>query len=502
MAGKSNRPNPLPSETPLSEHYTIEALVRLSEGRMFYLANDDRPDRPNQYCWECCNDATPRGASVCIGCGHNMKPKKFLVSVRWDQDYSENFLRFFELGLQHEAFVHPIDTFYERGGLCSFVMWQQEQMLVAQSSPFHPEEVLDMAQRIIGVLAYLHNNGVSLGTLKLGNFLIEQKSQRISLFDPDIRQLYNGPVPEADAALEIPSLCEVLRRLTSISDQPLLDLLSAGIEGQYKSLFDFGRAIESFLNQNLPAVHHGNLSAMSDVGRIRTLNEDNWNWGTLSESKKLYIVADGMGGHDCGEVASALAVELIFKTAKRLISESNDTQDNDQLESILETAFQSANNGIKDHSEEIGSDMGTTMVAALIDHTTNMAFVSNVGDSRAYLIREGELHQVSRDHSLVAKMVEQRQLTAEQARYHPHSNILLRTVGTERNVIIDIFQIQLQPNDIILLCSDGLWGEVDDSDIREICNGYEDLRESAMELVHAAHLGGGKDNITVMMVQA
>ena len=501
MAGKSNRPLPLASGTTLSEHYTIEALVRLAEGRMFYLANDDRPDRPNQYCWTCGSDATPRGASVCVGCGISIQQHKFLVSVRWNNEYAENFLRFAELGLKHDVFIEPVDSFFEHGGLCSFVHWKQEQMLVAQAAPFHAEEVLDMAQRMIGLLAYFHRHGVSLGELKLGHFLIDHQTQRISLFDPDIRQIYAGPVPEADAALEIPSLCETLRRITSISDQPLLDLLLEGIHGQFSSLHDFGRAIESLLDKDFPAIHHGDLSAMSDVGRIRTLNEDNWNWGTLSSTKKLYVVADGMGGHDCGEVASELAVRTIFSSARQAIDNTQDTNDDAQLEVLLEASFQEANNTIKGQSEQMGSDMGTTMVAALVDHQRNKAFVSNVGDSRAYIIREGELHQISHDHSLVAKMVEQRTLTKEQARYHPNSNILLRTVGTERNVMIDIFQVSLQANDVILLCSDGLWGEVDDADIIEICNSYEDLRESAMELVNAAHLGGGKDNITVMMVR-
>ena len=501
MAGKSNRPLPLASGTTLSEHYTIEALVRLSEGRMFYLANDDRPDRPNQYCWSCGSDATPRGASVCVSCGISIQQHKFLVSVRWNNAYSENFLRFVELGLKHDVFIGPVDSFFEHGGLCSFVHWKQEQMLVAQSAPFHAEEVLDMAQRMIGLLAYFHRNGVSLGTLKLGNFLIDHQTQRISLFDPDIRQIYSGPVPESDAAIEIPSLCETLRRITSISDQSLLDLLSDGMSGKFTSLLEFGRAIEALLDQDLQAIHHGDLSAMSDVGRVRTLNEDNWNWGTLSSTKKLYVVADGMGGHDCGEVASELAVQTIYTAARKAIAETHDTNDDSQLEKLLEDSFQNANNTIKAQSEQMGSDMGTTMVAALVDHPRNKAFISNVGDSRAYIIREGELHQISHDHSLVAKMVEQRTLTKEQARYHPNSNILLRTVGTERNVMIDIFQVSLQPNDVILLCSDGLWGEVDDSDIIDICNSYEDLREISMELVNAAHLGGGKDNITVMMVR-
>ena len=98
-------------------------------------------------------------------------------------------------------------------------------------------------------------------------------------------------------------------------------------------------------------------------------------------------------------------------------------------------------------------------------------------------------------------MVEQNQITAEEARTHPHSNILLRTVGTERNVSIDIFRVGLEKDDIILLCSDGLWGEVDDPDMQEIINRNTDIQQSCKELLRAAHLGGGRDNCTIMMVQ-
>jgi protein phosphatase len=129
-----------------------------------------------------------------------------------------------------------------------------------------------------------------------------------------------------------------------------------------------------------------------------------------------------------------------------------------------------------------------------------VALCANVGDSRAYLIRGGQLHQISRDHSLVQRMVEQNRLTPSEARNHPHSNILLRTVGTERNVEIDIFRVELEQGDRLLLCSDGLWGEVEDAEIESILNQSDNNRLVARELIRAAHHGGGKDNISVVIV--
>jgi protein phosphatase len=143
--------------------------------------------------------------------------------------------------------------------------------------------------------------------------------------------------------------------------------------------------------------------------------------------------------------------------------------------------------------------MGTTLVACLVVED-KVALCANVGDSRGYLVRNGQLHQITRDHSLVAKMVEQNKLTAEEARNHPHSNILLRTVGTERNVDIDIFRVDLEAGDRLLLCSDGLWGEVDDGDLEAIVSQDLDNRTVSRELVRAAHMGGGKDNVTLLVV--
>ena len=116
-------------------------------------------------------------------------------------------------------------------------------------------------------------------------------------------------------------------------------------------------------------------------------------------------------------------------------------------------------------------------------------------------MRDAVLHQITRDHSLVARMVEQNRLTPEEARHHPHSNILLRTVGTERNVEIDIFSVELEKGDKLLMCSDGLWGEIEDEDIEAILNHYQDPRVVCREMIRAGHHGGGRDNITVVVVR-
>jgi protein phosphatase len=204
-----------------------------------------------------------------------------------------------------------------------------------------------------------------------------------------------------------------------------------------------------------------------------------------------------MGGHDAGEVASDIAVRTWCKVAREREAVGN--LGLDDLEKMLAESFQAANNAIKDEAESKGTDMGTTLVGALVVDNKH-GFVANVGDSRCYLHRGQSLHQVSKDHSLVAKMVERGRISEDQARNHPHSNILLRTVGTERDVEVDVFRVDLETGDRLIMCSDGLWGEVEDRDIENILNSYADPRLASRELIRAAHQGGGKDNVSVVIV--
>jgi serine/threonine protein phosphatase PrpC len=465
---------------------------------MFYLANDDRPDRPRRFCWDCGCDDTPRSRSTCVACKADLSPRRFLVSVRWEPHLHEPFTSFFHRQLEHPGLAGPVDLFFEREVLCAISPWNGEGLMLDESSPLPPRQVLDLAQRATGLIAFLQFSGISLEQISAANFLVGE-GREYFFFDPDVRAVFEGPVPENEQAREIKLLAAFLQRLVSVSEQPLADFFSTAAQGEYPTSFLFGRALEQLIQTEYPNTLASSRAAMSDVGLARSLNEDNWGWTHLTGSTNLYVVADGMGGHDKGEVASQMAVETICREARARLQYAT-TINTEGLENVLDESFQCANNSIKDHSEMMGSDMGTTMVAALLENN-KIALIANVGDSRAYLIRGNVLHQITRDHSLVARMVEQHRIRPEEARHHPHSNILLRTVGTERNVDIDIFRVDLVEKDILLLCSDGLWGEVDDEDIEAILNHYSDLRIGCRELVRAAHQGGGKDNVTVIIVQ-
>ncbi len=482
----------------LSKHYRVEALVRLSEGRMYYLVNDEREDQQTRKCWECGFEDTPRIESNCTGCAHVFEPRtQFLMSVRWAPEGYEPYLRFFEKRFNHPGLLHPDDVFVHGAVLCSLVRYRGEALMLDEASPYSPLDVLHMGQRFAGLLAFLHHNGVQLASLTQANVLIRREESRLLLFDPNVAEVWDTAVPDGERGNELAPLGQMLRRFTPVNCNRLRDFFQMTEQGTYANPLEFGRAIEKEFDvvdtTPLPGV-----AAMSDVGLARTLNEDNWGWVQLADDVYLYVVADGMGGHDSGEVASEVATNTICRVARtRFMKETSRTPE--VMENILDEAFQAANNTVKSTAESRGNDMGTTLVALLVAGNTGL--MANVGDSRGYLLRNGLLKQVSKDHSLVSKMVEQGRITADEARTHPHSNILLRTVGTERNVEIDIFHMELRTGDRVLMNSDGLWGEVADSNIQDLMMQHNDPRICARELVRAAHHGGGKDNVTLMIVE-
>jgi serine/threonine protein phosphatase PrpC len=231
-------------------------------------------------------------------------------------------------------------------------------------------------------------------------------------------------------------------------------------------------------------------SARTDVGQTRDHNEDSYGIGAGDQIERLgalLVVCDGMGGHAAGEVASRVAVETIVADYY--------ADSGEERPLALEQAFDHANEQI--YTSGHGS-MGTTGVAALLHH--DALHVANVGDSRAYLIRDGEIRQVTRDHSFVSDQVAAGLITSEQARSSPHRNVITRALGYQPEVSIDLFRLPLQVGDLILLCSDGLHGLVSDVEIGEIASTYAP-DEAVDRLIDLANERGGPDNITVVIAR-
>lgn len=251
------------------------------------------------------------------------------------------------------------------------------------------------------------------------------------------------------------------------------------------------REPEKVLQQNLQFFHL-QWCGLTDTGVVRDHNEDSY-FCAGGEDTGLFAVADGMGGHEAGEVASRIAVEAV---CKGILEEA--PNEDDPLE-LLRRTVKRANRSVTEEADRRGTDMGTTLNVAIV--AENRVAVANVGDSRAYWIENGSIRQLTEDHSLVAKMVAAGKITKDEARTHPKSNLLYRTIGTRGGLPVDTFAFELRRGGSLLLCTDGLWNEVPDEDIRRICAGAADARAACAALVAKAKENGGKDNITTVVVR-
>ena len=228
--------------------------------------------------------------------------------------------------------------------------------------------------------------------------------------------------------------------------------------------------------------------ASTDVGMVRQQNEDSF----LAE-ETLFVVADGMGGHNAGEVASALAVTTLKAGARLGIDTTEDFRE----------LVQQANSAIYTASldDSTQSGMGTTVTAlSIVEGEEPRVLVANVGDSRAYLWRSGALSRLSVDHSYVQELVNEGIITPEAARVHPRRNIVTRALGIDRSVNVDVFTHFVRTGDRIVLCSDGLVDEVADTEIAKVLGQHTDPQETAEALVMVANTNGGRDNTTVIVV--
>jgi PPM family protein phosphatase len=234
------------------------------------------------------------------------------------------------------------------------------------------------------------------------------------------------------------------------------------------------------------------FAAATDVGRMRKNNEDSY----LS-SKPVAAVADGMGGHSAGEVASAIAIEELAALRDRGPWGNETAATDDLRQAILR-----ANRRIREMaaSDRKLNGMGTTLVALLEDG--DMVHMANVGDSRGYLLRQGELSQVTVDHSLVQELVDDGRLSPEDAERHPQRSVITRALGIDPEVEFDLFTYKLQVGDRLLLCSDGLSDVVEPAQIRKVLLRVRSAQRAARELVTVANEQGGPDNITVIVVDA
>ena len=238
------------------------------------------------------------------------------------------------------------------------------------------------------------------------------------------------------------------------------------------------------------------LFGKTDIGLVRETNQDAFSFGSFDDGNCWAVVCDGMGGVSGGQVASEICVEKVSEAIKRSYRKGITVS---SAKNLLTTAINAANSAVfKEAQENIElKGMGTTVVAVLV--LGSIAVVAHVGDSRAYLIND-EINQITKDHSFVQLLIDTGKITEEEAKVHPDRNVITRAVGIEHVVDVEIDIVDINDNDKLLICTDGLNGYVPDADILKIIKEYGD--SSTEELVETANNAGGRDNVTVVILTA
>ena len=243
----------------------------------------------------------------------------------------------------------------------------------------------------------------------------------------------------------------------------------------------------------------------SDVGRRRKLNEDNF---LVAPEPSLYAVCDGMGGHNAGEVASQMAIETIASFIERSHKEKeitwpygldvNLSYDGNRVKTAIKLANKKVFRAADNREEYTG--MGTTVVAAIV--SGDVMTVGSAGDSRCYLMRHGQLTQVTKDDSWVSAALGEGILNSDEIERHPLRNVITKAVGAKESIELDVVEQKLRPGDVALICSDGLHAMVGDNEIQKLLHPMTPtLEEAATRLIEAANDAGGKDNVTVVLLR-
>ena len=240
-----------------------------------------------------------------------------------------------------------------------------------------------------------------------------------------------------------------------------------------------------------------NISALTDVGLVRNVNEDMY-FASEDIELPLFIVADGMGGHNAGEIASKLAVDIVKQYFNENLKELKDEK---KLVTIIKNSIKKANSEIYKTSKEskLFSGMGTTITLAYI--FKGNIYIGHVGDSRAYIIQDNTISQVTEDHSLVQELVKNGSITIEEGKTHPQRNMITRAAGTSKDIKVDMDKVKFTKGDILFICSDGLSNMVDDLEILGTFNKIPDIQTACEKLINKAKENGGKDNITIVAIK-
>lgn len=413
----------------------------------------------------------------------------------------------------------PLDTFRESSN-------DQVHTYLVKPLPGTPLAQIPIPQELVKVLQWgvslatglstLHQHDIAYGQITRQTIHMDQSSGDVFLADfstclqPGLESLYQAEVRQLALVLYELLTGQTQYDSTHTLPEPVHELVTQIIK-QTKPLTaaELREALQQLaVTLRPPLAVQLHIGKQTDVGRARPLNEDSilvlestWSNRSINQPLCLLVVADGMGGHQGGEIASGLAVQTIGRLAFQNLLPVASGLEEGQIDSgaWLQAAVQAANQTIMQQRLQAETDMGSTLVAAILIHDT--AYIAHVGDSRAYHLHQNGIHQLTTDHSLVERLVATNQISREEARHHPQANVVYRTLGDKPQVEIDLQVFPVPPDDYLLLCSDGLSDMLRDEEIHAIVMAAASPQTACTELINAANKAGGADNISIILVR-
>lgn len=502
----------------------------LFAGRYELLAEDEQGQvealdhAPWRRCWACGSTANEAGEAFCTDCGAALEQRRYRGAVSAAAPPA---------GL---ALINTVTDEAARAVLPA--IWDQvaeegRTLVLLHDSgrgpatlPLDETAALRVGLDLARLLTMLHQQDLALGRLSPADLELTASGaprlraapglrtfgadERADALDADLRALAGLIEALTDTPRTTQRLAEE-EALDALADADLAALLRQVRTGAVADAPHLADRLEALLlERTRPVAMRQLVGALSDTGIVRDHNEDSLLSLNLTldntsvvRSWGLYIVADGMGGHAAGEVASGLAIrgaaEIILSEYLALSLDVNASYDEQRAREMARRATLQGNEYVLREAQARGNDMGSTMTLALV--IGDRAIIANVGDSRAYLYRDGKLRRISRDHSLVMRLVELGQIDDEDVYSHPQRNAVLRSLGDKPDVEVDLFSERLRPDDALLLCSDGQWEMTRDPEMERIIAAYDDPQEACVALIKAANQAGGEDNITSVLVR-
>lgn len=517
--------SPLPEGAILQNgRYVVIELLKRNEKLNIYLTEDIAPARICPVCETALYDAQER---LCAQCGADLtradtRHHRRQISESNDGREFASEAQLLKMHFEHPGLLLPQEYFIEAPyGPPRHYLVELEQMPPLVDTlpiPQKLERVLAWGTSLARSMHYLHQRQVALREIGLKNITTQKdEAQWVHLRAATVIPPANRPDAEQYFAEDVQNLATLLvylatghqarhSRLPEPVDTTFSNALSNPPHYNARQLAEALEYARQTLNRSENVTFA--IGHRTDVGQTRSLNEDSLlalHFAPEPEHRDiaigLFVVADGMGGHTAGDVASQLIVQTIERQAKDHLHTPSKRQNglNDPRQ-WLASMVMAANQSVYEQRRSAGSDMGSTLVAALV--INDQAIIANVGDSRAYLLTETDILQLTTDHSLVERLIAAGQITPAEAIDHPQKNVIYRVIGDKPQTQVDLFPQRLANGQALLLCSDGLNGFIPDETIWRTWREAPTPQAACDRLVDLANQAGGKDNITVIIVRA